>query len=88
MTVTASAKRTRDGLFFNRAFLAAVSKADFLDDWKNKNVHLVSGHCRQNRNTTSHKVDIEGTLGLDSHTATTMKTSPFRLKNKMKLPLA
>ena len=36
LTVTDSAKRTRDGLFFKRAFLAAVRSADLRVDWKEK----------------------------------------------------
>lgn len=31
-TMISSANLTLDGFFFNRSFLAAVSRADFLDD--------------------------------------------------------
>ena len=36
LRMTASAKRTRDGLLLRRAFLAAVSSADFRPHYRNK----------------------------------------------------
>lgn len=36
LIMTPSAKRTRDGLFLNLAFLAALSRADLRVDWKKK----------------------------------------------------
>lgn len=41
LTTTPSANRTRDGLHFSLAFLAALSKADFRADWNNPPAYFI-----------------------------------------------